>query len=168
MHQAIGAIRERQMLMGVNPQDSWLGVPAPTQACCPSRKCSQNQKMPLCAGRGPGSHRGGSLPHPQGKPQGTKALLKKSLPQHGGRRGGQGMRVLPGQTTMAGPGGRGTPAVSPELTPQPCAACSLHFLGGAAPRPPGPFLEHVPLPSPKSKLKRKKESLSKPASLSGL
>lgn len=62
--------------MGVNPQDSWLGVPAPTQACCPSRKCSQNQKMPLCAGRGPGSHRGGSLPPPRGSLREQKPYSK--------------------------------------------------------------------------------------------
>lgn len=97
-----------------------------------------------------------TAPH-SGKPQGTKGLLKRPLMQHGEE--GEEARACKSWRQRARWAGRGPgkPAVSPEPTPQPCAACSLHSQGGAASRPPSPFLQHVPLPSPKSELKKKKK-----------
>lgn len=95
------------MLIGVNPQDSWLGDTSPHTGVLSLQEVQPEPEDASVPREGPQIPQGWfSPPHTQGKPQGTKALLKKSLPQHGGRRGGQGMRVLPGQTTVAGPGGR--------------------------------------------------------------
>lgn len=129
------------MLIGVKPQDSWLGDTSPHTGVLSLQEVQPEPEDASVPREGP--------PIPQGwfSPPTHKGSLREQNPHskspsrsmEGGEPGHAGPawadhhgRSRRRRACWVGRG-PGTPAVSPELTPQPCAACSLHFLGGAAP-----------------------------------
>lgn len=151
------------MLIEVNPQDSRLGDTSPHTGMLSLQEVQPEPEDASVPREGPQIPQGwfsppthrGSLREQNPHSKSLSRSMEGGEPGHAGPAWADHHGRSRRRRARWVGRGPGTPAVSPELTPQPCAACSLHFLGGAAPRPPGPFLEHVPLPSPKSKLKKR-------------